>query len=305
MIAPTAVLGSVAILGGVGLTFGALIALANARLKVWEDPRIDQVSDLLPGANCGACGFAGCRAFAEAVIKGETPPATCTVMGEGEREEVAHYLGVDAGEASPRVARLLCAGGADVAPWRADYVGIESCAAAAAVSGGGKGCPWGCLGLGDCAVSCDFQAITMSTVGLPVVDPGLCTACGDCVDACPLDLFTVMPLDHHLVVQCRNLLEGDDATAVCSVACNACRRCVQDAAPGLIAMVDGLAVVDYGRIGLENPKAVERCPTGAIVWLEGRQFPSLTDAVGGMGDERLEEGSRSRPPAPALTGSDA
>ncbi|HSM36460.1 MAG TPA: RnfABCDGE type electron transport complex subunit B [Longimicrobiales bacterium] len=279
MIAPGAVLGSAAILGGVGLTFGILIALANARLKVWEDPRIEGVNALLPGANCGACGFAGCRAFAEAVIRGETPPATCTVMSEGEREEVAGYLGVDAGEADRRVARLLCAGAADVAPWKADYVGIESCAAAAAVSGGGKGCPWGCLGLGDCAVSCDFEAIAMSPLGLPVVTPELCTACEDCVEACPLDLFVVMPMDHHLVVQCRSLLEGDEAESVCSVACNACRRCVQDAPDGLIDMVDGLAVVNYERIELENPGVVERCPTGAIVWLEGRQFPAIGSPV--------------------------
>lgn len=279
MIAPGAVAGSVAILGGVGLTFGALIALANARLKVWEDPRIDDVDELLPGANCGACGFAGCRAFAEAIIAGETPPAKCTVMSEGEREEVARYLGVDAGEANKRVARLLCAGGFDVAPWTADYAGIESCAAAAAVSGGGKGCPWGCLSLGDCAVACDFQAITMNPLGLPVVDPELCTACEDCVDACPLGLFTILPLDAHLLVQCRNLLEGDDATDVCSVACNACRRCVQDAASGLIEMVDGLAVVNYDVIEIENPKAVERCPTGAIVWLEGEQFSAVTGST--------------------------
>jgi RnfABCDGE-type electron transport complex B subunit len=293
MLAPGAIAGSVAILGGVGLTFGALIALANARLKVWEDPRIDGVSDLLPGSNCGACGFAGCRAFAEALIKGETPPATCTVMGEGERDEVAEYLGVDAGEANKRVARLLCAGTAAVAPWKADYVGIESCAAAAAVSGGGKGCPWGCLGLGDCAVSCDFEAIVMSPEGLPVVLPERCTACEDCVDACPLDLFTILPLDTHLVVQCRNLLDGEAAEAVCAVACNACKRCVQDAEPGLIEMIDGLARVDYEKIELENPKAIERCPTGAIVWLEGRQFPTLLggDGFGGV------EGD-----APALAG---
>lgn len=282
------VLVPVAILGGVGLVFGVLIATANARLKVWEDPRIDGVTDLLPGANCGACGFAGCRAFAEAVINGETPPAKCTVMGEGEREEVASFLGVAAGEANPRVARLLCAGSSDVAPYKADYVGIRSCGAAAAVGGGGKGCPWGCLGLGDCAVSCDFDAITMSPFGIPVVDADKCTACEDCVEACPLGLFVVMPVDHHLVVQCKNLLEGDDATAVCEVACNACRRCVQDAEPGLIHMERGLAVIDYDLIELENPKAVERCPTGAIVWLEGQQFPALlglepTPGTGGPG----------------------
>lgn len=275
MIAPADVVGSVAILGGVGLTFGGLIALANAHFRVWEDPRISAVDDRLPGANCGACGYAGCRAFAEALIRGETPPATCTVMSAAERDEVAHLLGVDVGEADRRVARLLCAGTAPVAPWRADYVGIESCAAAEAVSGGGKGCPWGCLGLGDCAVSCDFEAIVMSPLGLPLVDPERCTACGDCVEACPLGLFTIMPIDHHLLVQCRSLLEGDVAEAVCSVACNACGRCVHDAAPGLITMIDGLATVDYDRIDLQNPEAVERCPTGAIVWLEDRQFPTL------------------------------
>lgn len=275
MIAPAEVLGSVAILGGVATVFGAAISVVNARFRVWEDPRIDDVRDLLPGADCGACGFAGCRAFAQAVIGGGAVPAECTVMGEAEREDVAAYLGIEAGSADRRVARLLCAGGRDVAPYKASYHGIESCAAAAAVTGGGKACPWGCLGYADCAVSCDFDAIEMSPFGLPVVDVDLCTACGDCVEACPLDLFVLMPADHHLVVQCKNLLSGDEAEAVCSVACNACGRCVADAADGLIEMVDGLAVVDYARIETENPKAIERCPTGAIVWMEGQQFPEL------------------------------
>jgi Na+-translocating ferredoxin:NAD+ oxidoreductase subunit B len=267
-----AVLLSIAILGGVGLTFGALIALANRKLWVWEDPRIDGVVDLLPGSNCGACGQAGCRAFAEAVVNGTVQPAQCTVMGPEMREDVAAYLGVDAGEAVRRVARLLCAGGNDVAPAKASYVGITSCAAAVAVGGGGKGCAWGCVSHGDCAVACTFDAIIMNEQGLPAVVPELCTACGDCVDACPLDLFTIMPLDEHLLVQCRNLLSGDAATAVCAVACNACGKCVQDAAPGLIEMRQGLAVVDYTRIALANRAAIERCPTGAITWVDGAQF---------------------------------
>jgi Fe-S-cluster-containing hydrogenase component 2 len=136
------------------------------------------------------------------------------------------------------------------------------------------------VGFSDCAVACDFDAITMSPFGLPVVDLELCTACGDCVDACPLGLFTILPADAPLLVQCRNLLEGDRAENMCSVACNGCRRCVQDAAPGLIRMAHGLAVVDYDVIELANPKAVERCPTGAIVWVEGQQFPTLRTTVG-------------------------
>lgn len=275
------VLLSVAILAGVGTTFGALIALTNAKMRVEEDPRLDDLTDLLPGANCGACGFAGCRAFAEAVIAGKTPPATCTVMSADEREDVAGYLGVDAGAANKRVARLLCAGGSDVAGRKADYVGIESCAAAVAVAGGGKGCAWGCVGFADCAVACDFEAITMSAFDLPVVDVDKCTACNDCVEACPLDLFVLHPVGDHLFVQCRNLLDGDAAEAVCAVACTGCKRCVQDAEPGLIEVRQGLAIIDYEKIDLENPRAVERCPTGAIVWIDGQQFPSLLEAARG------------------------
>lgn len=280
MIAPTEVLGSVAILGGVATVFGACISVVNARFRVWEDPRVDGVRDLLPGADCGACGLAGCRAFAEAVIEGTTSPAVCTVMGPEDRVDVAEYLGIAEGSADRRVARLLCAGGSDAAPYKAVYHGIESCAAAAAVTGGGKGCTWGCLGYADCAVVCDFDAIEMSASALPVVSLEACTACGDCVDACPLDLFVLMPADHHLVVQCKSLLRGDAAEEVCSVACNACGRCVADAEAGLIAMLDGLAVIDYDKVELENPKAIDRCPTGAIVWLQGQQFPELFDAVG-------------------------
>lgn len=278
-ISPSAILLSVLILGGVGTTFGALIALTNAKMRVEEDPRLDELTDILPGANCGACGFAGCRAFAEAVIGGDTPPAKCTVMSEDEREDVALMLGVDAGAAEKRVARLLCAGGSDVAWRKADYVGIESCAAAVAVSGGGKGCTWGCVGFADCAVSCDFDAITMSPFGLPVVDVDGCTACNDCVEACPLDLFALYPVDNHLFVQCKNLLDGDPAEEVCSVACTGCKRCAQDAEPGLIEIHSGLAVIDYDKIELQNPKALERCPTGAIVWIEGQQFPSIVEAA--------------------------
>jgi len=276
----TLILTSVAILGGMGLVFGTLIALANAKLKVWEDPRIGAVEEALPGANCGACGYAGCRAFAEAAVNGVVAPAVCTVMGEEDRTDVAALIGVSAGEANKLVARLLCAGGNDVATKKAFYHGVDSWGVAVAVTGGGKGCSWGCVGLSDCAVACDFDAITMNPFGLPVVDPELCTSCGDCVDACPLDLFTIMPLDHHLIVQCKNLLDGDTAEEVCAVACTACGRCVMDAAPGLIEIENGLAVIDYEKVETANPDAIARCPTRAIVWVEGAQFASIRELAG-------------------------
>lgn len=266
------VMTSVLILGGVGLVFAILIATANRRLRVWEDPRIDAVAAMLPNANCGACGLPGCRAFAEQAVAGAIAPAKCTVSSEEGIAAIAGYLGVARGEAERRVARLRCAGGHEVARQRAEYRGLRTCAAASAVAGGGKGCSWGCLGFGDCEVVCDFDAIAMNDAGIPVVDPARCTACGDCVEACPKDLFVLMPVSHHLLVQCRNLVAGDEVLADCKVACTACGRCVQDAAPGLISVASGVAVIDYEKIAREDVRAIERCPTGAIVWLEGAQF---------------------------------
>ena len=262
---------AIAILGALGLLFGAAIALANRRLRVWEDPRIEVVTGMLPGANCGACGMPGCRAFAELAVAGAKKPADCNVLDAAGAATIASYLGVDAGQASKRVARLACAGGANVALQQADYAGLESCAAAATVAGGGKGCAWGCLGFGDCAVVCDYDAIAMDENDLPVVDIAKCTACGDCVAACPKDLFSIMPLEQKLIVQCKSALEGDEVLAVCQVGCTACGKCALDAAPGLVSIRRGLAVVDYTKNALASPDAIRRCPTTAIAWVEGAQ----------------------------------
>ena len=266
------ILTAMLILGGVGLAFGVLIAIANKRLWVWEDPRIDAVAQMLPNANCGACGLPGCRAFAEQAVAGAVAPAQCTVANDAARQAIAGFLGVDAGQAVKRVARLLCAGGRHVAEQQAEYRGLATCAAAAAVAGGGKACAWGCLGLADCARVCDFDAIAMDATGLPVVDPERCTACGDCVVACPKGLFVLQPLDHRLLVQCRNLVSGDAALEQCRVACTACGKCVQDAPRELISVATGVAVINYERIAEATEQAVARCPTGAIVWLSGAQF---------------------------------
>lgn len=264
------ILAAVATLGAVGLFFGILIAVANRKLRVWEDPRIDVVTGLLPGANCGACGVPGCRAFAELAVAGRQKPSDCNVLDEAGAAAVAAYLGVEAGQANKKVARLQCAGGANVAIQQADYAGLETCEAAATVAGGGKGCAWGCLGFGDCAVVCDFDAISMNADRLPVVDVTKCTACGDCVDICPKGLFTIMPLDQKLLVQCRSALEGDEVLELCQVACTACGKCALDA-PGLITMRGGLPVIDYSKNDLASPDATRRCPTNAIVWVEGAQ----------------------------------
>ncbi len=261
-----------AIMTGLGLFFGIVLAVAYRFLKVEEDPRIDETEGLLPGTNCGACGEPGCRAFSEKLVKGEVAPSKCTVASPVMLEAIADYLGVDAGEQDKQVARLRCAGGKAQAYQIAEYQGFEGCRAAATVSAGGKGCSWGCLGLADCEVACTFDAIHMIQNGLPKVDVDKCTACGDCVEACPRDLFELVPLKHKLYVQCANPLAGDAATALCSVACDACGRCAADASPGLVTMVNNLPIVDFSSGAIAKPDATFRCPTGAIQWLEGNQF---------------------------------
>jgi len=271
------VLLSMLIIGGVGVVFATFIAAAYMKLRVWEDPRIEAVVGMLPNANCGACGLPGCRAFAEQAVEGKIKPAQCTVSSADGVAAIAGYLGIDAGQAVKRVARLLCAGGFDVTTRPVEYRGLPTCAAANAVAGGGKGCAWGCLGLADCVRSCTFDAMQMRYDGIPVVDIDKCTACGDCVRACPKDLLEIHPLDHRLLVQCKSLISGDIALDNCKVACTACGKCVLDAAPGLISVASGVAVIDYQLNDNAGISAIQRCPTGAIVWLEGAQFANTSN----------------------------
>ena len=260
------------LMGGLGLGLAAILALASRLLAVPEDPRIAAVEQMLPGNNCGACGEPGCRAFAEKVVSGQARPGRCTPSPASGVEAIAEFLGVDAGAEERRVARLHCAGGHRESRAEARYEGQPSCAAAVLVGGGGKACAWGCLGAGDCAVACTFDAITMNENGLPVVNIDKCTACAACVTACPRHLFEVQPLAQALVVHCSAPLAGDAALSVCAVACDACGRCATDAAPGLIEMKNSLPVVDPNGAPLAHPRATRRCPTGAIRWVPDQQF---------------------------------
>ncbi len=262
---------TVGFMTALGLILSGLLALANYKLWVYEDPRIDEVEEMLPRTNCGACGTAGCRPFAQALIDGEMIPANCTVSSGDEINEIAQYLGVDAGDVVKRVARLACAGGAHVARQRANYDGLGSCRAATVIAGGPKSCTWGCLGLADCEDVCDFDAIRMDQHGLPVVDTSKCTACGDCVDICPKALFSIQPISNRLWVACKNLLRDEEAESQCEVACTGCEKCAKDAPEGLIHIQDNLARIDYARNSLASPTVIERCPTGAIVWLDDVQ----------------------------------
>lgn len=258
---------AIAALGGLTLLLALMLIIANKKLYVYEDPRIEVVEDMLPHANCGACGFPGCRPFAEALVAETILPGKCTVSSEEGHVAIAEYLGVALGAEEKRIARLACAGGTNVALNRAQYQGVGTCQGASLVSGGGKGCFWGCLGHGDCESVCDFDAIVMNEHSLPVVDENKCTACGDCVEVCPKDLFTLQPVSHQLWVACKNLEQGDDILEDCEVGCTACGKCAMDAPNELITMRNNLPMIDYSKMH-QTQTPIQRCPTGAIVWLD-------------------------------------
>jgi RnfABCDGE-type electron transport complex B subunit len=281
---------SVAALGGLTLLLASMLVLAHRQLHVVEDPRIDAVEEMLPLTNCGGCGYPGCRPFAEALVAGETAPGKCSVSSPEGQARIAAYLGVDVGAEEKQVARLACAGADHVALQRADYQGLQTCAAAAVVAGGGKGCFWGCLGLADCERACTFDAIHMDPHGLPVVDEARCTACGDCVTECPKDLFSLHPVSHRLWVACKSLDAGDEVLEDCDVGCTACGKCAADA-PAFVTMIDNLPVVNYDR-GPAPRQAIERCPTGAIVWLD----PGAGAVKGAAAAKILRKGARRHAP---------
>jgi RnfABCDGE-type electron transport complex B subunit len=263
---------SISVMTGLGLLFASVLALAYRYLRVEEDPRLEVVEELLPGNNCGACGEPGCAGFAEKLVEGALSPGKCTVAASDTLDDLASLLGVDVGAEEKRIARLKCAGGLSNVRNLARYQGMESCRAAAVVDGGALACAWGCLGLGDCERACTFDAIVMNDDALPVVEPELCTACNDCVEVCPQDLFVLVPESQRLFVQCNSPLAGEEATSRCRVACDACARCALDAPEGTVEMVNGLPIIHYDRDVQPGPEATWRCPTDAIQWLYGKQF---------------------------------
>ena len=250
------------------MTLSLILVVASRVFYVYEDPRIDEVEEMLPSSNCGACGKPGCRAFSEGLIGGDLTPAQCTVISPESADQIAGFLGVEVGEVEKRVARLACAGGSNVARQRVNYLGLSSCQAAALVAGGGKGCAWGCIGLGDCERVCEFDAITMDKFGLPIVDAEKCVACNDCIEICPKDLFSLEPVSNQLWVACKNEVFGEPAELECEVACTACGLCAVDAPGEMVVMQNNLAVVDPELVKDAKPDIIQRCPTGAIVWVE-------------------------------------
>jgi len=259
----TEILIPVLTMAALGLLFALGLVLAYRKLQVPEDPRLAVVAEVLPQANCGGCGFAGCRALAEAMVAGRALPESCPVGGEETARRVAEILGLSAGQMVKRIARVHCRGTWTAARPRGVYRGIMSCRSSH-LMGGNKLCTYSCLGLADCVRSCPFDAMAMDENGLPIVYEDRCTACGKCVEACPRNIMELHPAADEVLVFCRSHDRGPAARKVCDNACIACNICVRDF-PEAIVMDDFLAkVVDESRILRDQLGRLDRCPTGAI-----------------------------------------
>lgn len=277
----SAVLISVASMGGLGALFSAGLSFADKKLHVDEDPRIAQVVDELPGANCGGCGLPGCAKFAECVVTGEISPSACPVCTEDAVIAISEIMGVEAEKADRMIARVFCQGGEAETAKKGVYKGLKSCIGATFAGGGDKLCTYGCIGFGDCVESCTFDAMYMNDNGLPVIIEDKCTGCGNCVTACPRDIIELHPESHKLFVLCKNHDSPKESKKICTKACVGCGICARVAGESNIAMDNNLAVINYNVFGKDTVLPTDKCSTEGLVILDmGKKITkNITEAV--------------------------
>ncbi|MBQ4128174.1 MAG: RnfABCDGE type electron transport complex subunit B [Ruminococcus sp.] len=256
-----AVLIAVAVVAVIGLIIGLVLAVASVIMAVPKDEKAQAVLELLPGANCGACGYSGCEGYAKALAKGQAKPGLCSPGGEDCTNAVAEILGVE-GETVKKVALVHCMGSCENTQNRAEFQGINSCLAASKIGNGLTACSYGCLGMGDCVNACLNDAITVCN-GVAVVDIDKCGGCGLCANACPRKLITIAPVKEQAVVRCSNHDKGAVAKKACKAACIGCQKCVKVCEAKAITVTDFCASIDPEKC-TGCGVCVENCPCSCI-----------------------------------------
>ncbi|MBR4881623.1 MAG: RnfABCDGE type electron transport complex subunit B, partial [Clostridia bacterium] len=229
---------------------------------VAEDPKKQEIRACLPGINCGACGYKGCDDYAEALAGGGVKPSLCLPGAQDTANMIAEILGVEPEEQKETMAFVACNGKCDATFKKAEYNGIESCAAASIVYGGDNSCSFGCLGFGDCAAVCPSEAICLAD-GIARVEASRCISCGLCVETCPKHIISLIPKQTQPVVMCSNTQKGVNAKKACKNACIGCKKCEKTCPTGAITVKNNLARVDYSKCSSCGACALE-CPTGCL-----------------------------------------
>ena len=291
---------TMAIITVLGLVLALVLYLVAEKFKVVEDPRIDEVEKVMPGANCGGCGFAGCRAFAESAVKApDLDGHFCPVGGNDVMASVAAILGLELKAQAPMVAVVRCNGSCEARPTLNDYDGDSSCRVKSALYAGDTGCAYGCLGCGDCVAACRFGALSMDpATGLPRLDEARCTACGACVKACPkgiIELRPKGPRGMRVFVSCVNRDKGPSVKKACASACIGCGICFKTCTHAAIVFENNLAYIDPARCKICR-ECEALCPTGAI---HGVNFPKPLDKEAVKA--RVRDRQAKAPAAPAAT----
>jgi Na+-translocating ferredoxin:NAD+ oxidoreductase subunit B len=281
------------LLAGAAMTILAIamsyiLGWANKAFHVETDPRIEAAENILPGANCGGCGYVGCREYAEAIVEGEEL-TKCTVGGTSVAQALGQLMEVEVEDTWPYRAVVHCSAKLEERLGRSRYHGVQSCAAANMISGI-QSCTFGCLGLGDCVDACDYDAIHIVD-GVAVVDYEKCTGCGACTQACPRNIITMVPFkqERMMVVTCSNKDKGKDVSAVCTIGCIGCGACAR--VNDLIQIEDGLATIDYDRYppgDVDFAAAVGKCPRASLVWIGRPSEKDLTAVADEEVPERIE-----------------
>lgn len=272
---------AVLVLGVTGALFGLLLAIASRAFAVKKDQRVDQILELLPGANCGGCGFAGCAAYADALVAGSAQVGACSACSAEATQQIAQILGVTVGENIRMTALVRCSGGHRTTR-RYTYLGIQDCASAARLGGGPLDCAYGCLGLGSCVSACPFGAIYIDPeLGVARVRHEQCTGCMACARACPKGLIVPVPYYADVTVMCASKERGATLRKYCQIGCLGCHLCEKACPHDAIHVVDNLAQIDYAKC-VGCGKCAEKCPRHLIVdthLSEKMQAAGLMDSI--------------------------